>query len=179
MHDPSDDEQSVSYPAPLALSDVVERELGLRTGTLGAVPIALPDQYIPPEDHRDVVDDFTIWPPSERQFLVGKHLEVVLTFDRGGCELAELQYEFRPPCPDLLYRRDAGAVQIGAIADLRRHLGQEEFEQLILQSIRRLSTKRRSRYRRCAHCREMMPPGAFFEGAICFGCAPEVFGLVF
>jgi hypothetical protein len=25
----------------------------------------------------------------------------------------------------------------------------------------------------------MMPPGAFFEGAICFGCAPEVFGLVF
>lgn len=179
MHDPSDDEQSVSYPAPLALSDVVERELGLRTGTLGAVPIALPDQYIPPEDHRDVVDDSRIWPPSERQFLVGKYLEVVLTFDRGGCELAELQYEFRPPCPDLLYRRDAGAEQIGDIAGLRRHLGQDEFEHRIIQSIRRLSTKRRSRYRRCAHCREMMPPGAFFEGPICFGCAPEVFGLVF
>jgi hypothetical protein len=65
------------------------------------------------------------------------------------------------------------------MVDLRHHLGQEAFEHRILQSIRRLSTKRRSRYRRCAHCREMMPPGAFFEGATCYGCAPAVFGLVF
>ncbi len=179
MHERGREDHTADGAAALDFRGELARELGLRDEVLRGIPISVPDQYVPAEDEHDGDVVFASWPSSKQQYLVGKYLEVVLTMNSGACELAELQSVCCAPCPDLFFRRSAGAVKIANLADLRIRLGQEAFERRIVETIRRLSTKRRSRYRRCARCHEMTPPGAFFRGAICLNCAHAQFGVVF
>jgi len=113
------------------------------------------------------------------QYLVGRHLEVVLTATHPGFELAELAWWGGPPMTMVPYRRRSTALSFSHGAALLGSLDLDDLAETVVHEVRRLSTLRRKRYRRCAHCGAMVPPEERFTPAVCLACATEHLGIVF
>ena len=114
-----------------------------------------------------------------QQYLVGLHLEVVLTVSYPEFELAELAWRGGPPMPYSPFRLRSTAVPFSYGGGLLRSLDLEDLAEAVTLEVRRLSTRRRKRYRRCEFCHEMVPPEERFSPSICLGCASQYLGIVF
>jgi hypothetical protein len=114
-----------------------------------------------------------------QQYLVGRHLEVVLTVRHPAFEIAELAWWGGPPMTLVPYRLRTTAVSFPHGAALIGSLDLEELAEAVVFEVRRLSTRRRRRYRRCQFCREMVPPEERFSPSVCLACASDHLGIVF
>jgi hypothetical protein len=126
-------------------------------------------------------------PPALDQYLVGKHLEVVLTVEGSAFEIAEYQDLGGGMVPTTPVRRRSkssisvesselniqGMLGFELSQELRCSLSQEELGAIVAATIRHLSTTRRRRYRRCQYCKVMTPPEAQFQRDCCEECATK------
>ena len=158
-----------------ALRGQLARELDIPESSLAKTRIASSARLIISEE------DETSEPlrPSDSQYLVGKYLEVVLTVEGRGFEIAEFKYFGGVDTPITPARRLDGALSFAEGAVLLEVLSSGNRAVVVDVLIRRLSTNRRSRWHRCRACKAMTPPEAFYQDKVCTGCAYEVFGIVF
>jgi hypothetical protein len=135
-----------------------------------------------------VWDEATVWDHSvdlrhrwlsAPQHLVGLHGEVVLTEGPIGFELAELAVYWRGPGRPVHHRLESGALTFEEGAALLERLDGDELGALVVATVRRLSNRRRRRYRRCELCREMVPPEHRLGDSVCMTCATEQLGVVY
>ena len=162
---------------------------GLPRGSLSTIRFGFPDAFVPGDVEWGRVDfeeleaeeryQFIHAPEAVAQFLVGKHLEVVMTFLSWGFELAELERHHPLPRPTFELRRAKGSVIYVLDRSDQSASSTEERAQAIVADVRRLSNRRRGRYRRCRVCDEMTEPGGMQSIDVCKSCAPEHFGLVY
>ena len=182
IHALVDDEEILDESNAGELRQQLAKEIGIPTSALASVRIARPDAFIPSSDDKgnDVrwSDSFT------SQYLVGKHLEAVLTvnpsfgFD-GHLEIAELEGFWESVGHCAPRRRAKGSITLEGLMAPQEHLGSEELGDVVVGTIRRLSETRRRRYRKCRFCKEMTPPEYRFDPDVCMGCASSEFGIVY
>ena len=154
--------------------------LGVPEDTLLDTQFLLVEAFIPDEENStSMLDRLEFMMELPIQFLTGKYLEIVITIQNGGFEIAEFSRICRPPLPDLEFRRSNGSLSFSESYELRRSLSEEELGKFVVTTIQKLSARRRRRYRRCRCCYNMIESGSLFCKDVCLGCAPNEFGLVF
>ncbi len=160
-------------------------DLGIPVSTLGATRVALPNSYID-VGRDDYIDNSTPPPgrPEQSQYLVGKHLEVVITvkypdFGEGPFEISELEGCWQSVAHCVPSRRRAGSLPFDEGAALHDVLGPNELGAEVVRRIEALSSSRRKRYQRCKFCNDLTPPEHLFGSYVCMGCATEQFGVVY
>ena len=166
--------EPVESDAP-ALRRQLARELDIPESALAKTRIARPARFIVTEENATSEP----LPPSNSQHLVGKHLEVVVTVEGRGFEIAEYKYFGGVDTPITPARRLDGALSFAEGAVLLEVFSPENRAAVVDVLIRRLSTNRRGRWHRCRACKTMTPPEAFYQDKVCNGCAYKVFGIVF
>ena len=158
-----------------ALRRQLARELDIPESALAKTRIASSARFIICEEE----ETSEPLPPSDSQYLVGKYLEVVVTVEGRGFEIAEYQRQggqmvYIPP-----RRRRQGALSFDEGAGLLQVLSPENRAAVIDSFIHRLSIKRRQRYTTCKYCKEMTPPESLYELNVCEGCAITELGVLF
>ena len=158
-----------------ALRRQLARELAVPEAALARTRIARSARLIITEE--DVTSEPL--PPSVSQYLVGKYLEVVITVERRGFEIAEYTSHGGWDTPIIPARRTDGALTFDEGAVLLQVLSPDNRAVVVDALVRRLSRNRRSRWHRCRACRAMTPPEAFYQDNVCVGCTYDVFGILF
>ena len=158
-----------------ALRPQLARELGIPEAALAKTRIASPARFIISEEEE------TSEPlrPSDTQYLVGKYLEVVVTVERCGFEIAELKILGGGMVPFIPVRRAKGSLSFDEGAGLLNVLSPENRAVLVDAVVRRLTNIRRHRYTTCKYCSEKTPPEALWQLNVCEGCAATELGILF
>ena len=158
-----------------ALRRQLARELDIPESALAKTRIARPARLIITE----VEEASEPLPPSNSQYLVGKYLEVVVTVEGRGFEIAEYQCSGGAPTAIWPARRLDGALTFEEGAGLLQVLSPENRAVVIDSFIRRLSDKRRRRYTTCKYCKKKTPPESLWGLNVCDGCASTELGILF
>jgi len=158
-----------------ALRRQLARELAIPEAVLAKTRIASSARYIISEED----ETSEPLPPSDSQYLVGKYLEVVVTVEGRGFEIAEYLEHGGQMMPITPTRRREGALSVEEGAGLLEVLSPENRAVVIDSFIRRLSNKRRHRYTTCKYCKERTPPESLWKLNVCDGCAVTELGILF
>jgi hypothetical protein len=171
LYGPPDELDAATLRSQLA------REIGIPESVLAKTRIASSARFIIIEEE----ETSEPLPPSSSQYLVGKYLEVVVTVERHGFEIAELKNLGGGMIPFTPTRRPEGALSFDEGAGLLNVLSPENRAVVIDSFIRRLSNRRRHRYIRCRFCKTMTAPESTInsEANVCDGCAVTELGIVF
>jgi len=113
-----------------------------------------------------------------QQYLVGRHLEVVLIVRHPGFELAELAWWGGLPMAIVPYRPPMTTVSFSHEASGLGGLDLDELVEVAAFEVRRLPTRRSKRYPRWELCHEMVPPEDRASPSVLPICAATHLGFV-
>ena len=154
-------------------------DLNVPADCLATTRVGKPTLPIVEDGDHDDPQDYLLRSSVGPQFLVGRHLEVVITFQGNSFEIAEIDGVWRGVWPLVLCRRHPPGLSFEQSAALLPRSDRAEVGGWIAEMFRHLSSRRRRRYRRCSFCKHMIPPEYQMGFGCCMDCATTELGVVF